>query len=74
MREIKSTLRTMHLLIFVWSLALMFSAVMFTISLYKDEIIPIYIFIVSGVLSSIGIFYTSYLIFRIDRYIKNKTN
>ena len=74
MREIKTTLRTMHLLIFVWSLSLMFSAAMFTISIYKGEIIPIYIFILSGVLSCIGIFYTAYLIFRIDKFIKNKTN
>jgi len=74
MKEVKSTLKTMHLLIFVWFLSLMFSAAMFTISLYQEQIFSIYIFIISGVLSCIGIFYSSYIIIRINKYLKNKAN
>ena len=74
MKELKGTLKTMYILIFVWLLTILFSAVMFTISLMYEEYIVTAISCVTGVFSSTGIFYTGYLAMRIENRIKNIEN
>lgn len=71
MKELKGTLKTMYILIIVWLLAILFSAVMFTLSLMHDEYIVTAISCLSGVLSSTGIFYTGYMAMKIEIRIKN---
>ena len=64
----------MYILIFVWLLAILLSAVMFTISLMHETYVVTIISCVSGVLSSTGIFYTGYMAMRIENRIKNIEN
>ena len=65
MKEFKGNLKTMYILLVVWLLALLFSAVMFTMSLIYDVLVVLIISCVTGVLSCIGIFYTGYILIRI---------
>ena len=74
MKELKGTLKTMYILLLVWLLAILFSAVMFTLSLMFEEYVVTAIACVSGVLSSTGIFYTGYIAMRIENRIKNMEN
>jgi len=67
MKDIKSTLNTMYMAMFMWFLALMFSSLMFTLSLIYDVVISLIIAIVTTILSCIGIFYTGYIILRIKK-------
>ena len=67
MKNIRSTLNTMYMAIIMWFLALMFSSVMFTLSLIYDVVISLIISIGTGILSCIGIFYTGYIILRIKK-------
>ena len=64
----------MYLLIAIWLLAILFSAVMFTISLIYEVIYSTIISCISGVLSCIGIFYTGYLAIKIESSIKDMEN
>ena len=66
-----STLKTMRLLFIVWLLAVLFSAIMFTMSLMYDVISSLIISSITCVLSCVGIFYTSYLIMRLESSIEN---
>ena len=66
MNEVKGTLKTMYILIVVWLLAVLFSAVMFTMSLIYDVIPSLIISGITGVLSCVGIFYTGFLITKIN--------
>ena len=74
MKELKGTLKTMYILIAIWLLAVLFSAVMFTMSLIYDVMISLIISGISGVLSCIGIFYSGYLIIRIKDVLNNMEN
>ena len=65
-KELKGNLRNMYILVVVWLLAVLFSAVMFTLSLIYDVFVSLIISGVTGVLSCIGIFYTGYVITRIN--------
>lgn len=71
MKELKGNLFTMYILIAVWLLSLLFSAVMFTMSLIYDVIIALIISCVTGVLACIGIFYTGYVIIKIKMVVNN---
>lgn len=64
-KELKGNLRTMYILLVVWFLSILFSAVMFTMSLIYDVILSLIISSVTGVLSCIGVFYTGYIIIKI---------
>ena len=64
-KELKGNLRTMYILLVVWFLSILFSAVMFTMSLIYDVILSLIISGVTGVLSCIGVFYTGYIIIKI---------
>ncbi len=55
----------MYILLVVWFLSILFSAVMFTMSLIYDVILSLIISGVTGVLSCIGVFYTGYIIIKI---------
>lgn len=74
MKEVKGTLKTMYILVAVWLLAVLFSAVMFTLSLIYEVILSIIISGVTGVLSCIGIFYTAYLIIKIKEALNSIEN
>ena len=71
MKELKGNLTTMYILIVVWLLSVLFSAVMFTIALIYDVFSSLIISGITGVLSSIGIFYTGYIITKINMRISN---
>lgn len=64
-KELKGNLRSMYILLVVWFLSILFSAVMFTMSLIYDVILSLIISGVTGVLSCIGVFYTGYIIIKI---------
>ena len=70
MEELRGTLNTMYMTIIMWFLALMFSSLMFTLSLIYDVVISLIISIGTGILSSIGIFYTGYIILRLKKIAK----
>jgi len=55
----------MYILLVVWLLSVLFSAIMFTISLIYDVLPSIIISSITGVLSCVGIFYTGYIITKI---------
>ena len=77
MKELRDTKTTMYILLVVWLLAILFSAIMFTISLIYEEVITIIISGVCGVLSVVGVFYTGNLIIKIQNhqdYIESKAN
>lgn len=77
MKELKDTKITMYILLVVWLLAILFSAIMFTISLIYEVVATIVISGVCGVLSVIGVFYTGSLIIKIQKhqdYIESKAN
>ena len=77
MKNVKSEISTLYILLVVWFLAILFSAVMFTISLVYDVVITIFISGVTGVLSMIGVFYTGSLIIKLSKhvdYIESKAN
>ena len=61
----------MYILIVVWLLALLFSAVMFTMSLIYDVLVVLIISCITGVLSCIGVFYTGYMIIKIKMLFDN---
>ena len=71
MKEVKGNLTTMYILLIVWFLSVLFSAVMFTISLIYDVFASLIISSVTGVLSCIGIFYTGYIIMKIKTRLSN---
>lgn len=70
-KEIKGNLKNMYILLVVWLLSVLFSAVMFTLSLVYDVIPSLIISSITGVLSCIGIFYTGYIITRIKYSLSN---
>ena len=74
MEFIKGNIKTLYILIVVWLLALLFSAVMFTMSLIYDVFISLIISSVTGVLSCVGIFYTGYMIIKIKTRLTNLDN
>ena len=69
MIEVKGDLKTFYMLIVVWLLSLLFSAVMFTVSLMYDSFATIIVSGITGVLSCIGVFYTGYEVIRIKQRI-----
>lgn len=76
-KKLESNIKTMYLLIVVFLLSVLFSAVMFTMSLIYDVLVSLIISSITGVLSCIGIFYTGYIINKIKEtlfYIKNVDN
>lgn len=72
MKEIKGTKSLMHMLMVVWILSLLFSSVMFTLSLMYDVNVSLYISCVTGVLSCIGVFYTGNILIRIKNTVENE--
>lgn len=64
----------MNILLVVWLLAVLFSAVMFTMALIYDVFISLILSGVIGTLSVIGIFYTGYMIVRIKTTLSNLDN
>ena len=69
MEELKGNLKTMYILMVVWLLSVLFSAVMFTISLIYDVMVSLIVSGITGVLSCVGIFYTGYIITKIKMKI-----
>lgn len=61
----------MYILLVVWLLSILFSAVMFTMSLIYDVLVSLIVSGVTGVLSCIGVFYTGYIIMRLKERISN---
>lgn len=75
MKELKDTKTTMYILLVVWLLAVLFSAIMFTVSLIYEVVVTIVISGVCGVLSVVGVFYTGNLIIKLKAhhdYIETK--
>lgn len=75
MKEFRDVKTTMYILLVVWLLSILFSAMMFTISLIYEEVVTIVISGFSGVFSVIGVFYTGNLIIKLQAhqdYIKSK--
>ncbi len=70
MKELKEGKKTMILLIIVWMLALLYSAVMFTLSLMYGVNVSFYVSCVTGIISCIGIFYTGNMFIRIKNAIE----
>ena len=64
----------MILLIVVWMLALLYSAVMFTMALIYSVMVTFYVSCVTGVISCIGIFYTGNILIRINNMIEKLEN
>ena len=64
----------MYILLVVWLLSVLFSAVLFTMALIYDILLSLIISGVTGVLSCVGIFYTGYIITRIKTKIYNVEN
>lgn len=64
----------MNILFVVWLLAVLFSAVMFTMALIYDVFVSLILSGVTGILSVIGIFYTGYMIVRIKTTLSNLDN
>lgn len=71
MKEVKRNINTMYILLVVWLLSILFSAVMFTMSLIYDVLVSLIVSGVTGVLSCIGVFYTGYIIMRLKERISN---
>ena len=61
----------MYILLVVWLLSILFSAVMFTMSLIYDVLVSLIVSGVTGVLSCVGVFYTGYIIMRLKERISN---
>ena len=61
----------MYILLVVWLLSILFSAVMFTMSLIYDVLVSLIVSGVTGVLSCVGVFYTGYIIMRLKEIISN---
>ncbi len=77
MKNIKGEIIIFRMLMVVWFLSLFLSAVMFTISLMNEVVESLFISGLTGVFSTIGIFYTGSTIIKIKsrlEYIKTKKN
>ena len=74
MKELKEAKKTMILLIVVWMLALLYSAVMFTLGLIFGVTVTFYVACVTGVISCIGTFYTGNMLIRIKNAIEKVEN
>lgn len=74
MKELKEAKKTMTLLIVVWMLSLLYSAVMFTLGLLFGVTVTFYVSCVTGVISCIGIFYTGNILIRIKNAIEKVEN
>ena len=74
MKELKEAKKTMVLLIVVWMLALLYSAVMFTLALMFDVSVTFYVSCVTGVISCIGTFYTGNILIRINNTLEKLDN
>ncbi len=74
MKELKEAKKTMILLIVVWMLALLYSAVMFTMALIYDVTVTFYVSCVTGVIFCIGTFYTGNILIRINNMIEKLEN
>ena len=74
MKELKTNKTTMILLIVVWMLALLYSAVMFTLALMYDVTVTFYVSCVTGIISCIGTFYTGNMLIRINNAIEKLDN
>ena len=61
----------MYILLVVWLLSILFSAVMFTMSLIYDVLVSLIVSGVTGVLACVGVFYTGYIIMRLKERISN---
>lgn len=75
--DINKTIKQMKLLISVYLVSLFLSALMFTLGLIYDLIIPIICSGIVGLFSMIGIFYCASLMFRLDKhleYLENKAS
>ena len=70
MNDLKRSLKNMYLVIIVWLLSLLFSAVMFTLSLIYEVNVSLFLSIGTGIFSSIGTFYTAYIIIKIKQKLK----
>jgi hypothetical protein len=64
----------MILLIVVWMLSLLYSAVMFTLGLLFGVTVTFYVSCVTGIISCIGIFYTGNILIRIKNAIEKVEN
>ena len=71
MKELKGNLRQMYIVLGVYLLCILFSAVMFTISLIHEVRESIFVSSLTGVLSLVGVFYSGYIIIRIENSLKN---
>lgn len=74
MKELKEAKKTMTLLIVVWMLSLLYSAVMFTLGLLYGVTVTFYVSCVTGIISCIGIFYTGNILIRIKNAIEKVEN
>ena len=74
MKELKEAKKTMILLIVVWMLALLYSAVMFTLGIMFGVTVTFYVSCVTGVISCIGTFYTGNILIRINNMIEKLEN
>ena len=74
MKELKEAKKTMILLTVVWMLALLYSAVMFTLSIMFGVDISFYVSLVTGIISCIGIFYSGNILIRIRNAIEKIEN
>ncbi len=74
MKELKEAKKTMTLLIVVWMLSLLYSAVMFTLGLLFGVTVTFYVSCVTGIISCIGIFYTGNILIRIKNAIEKVEN
>ena len=74
MKELKEAKKSMILLIVVWMLALLYSAVMFTMSLIYGVTVSFYVSCVTGIISCIGTFYTGNILIRINNMLEKLEN
>ena len=74
MKELKAAKKTMVLLIVVWMLSLLYSAVMFTLALMFDVSVSFYVSCVTGIISCIGIFYSGNLYIRVKNTLEKVEN
>ena len=74
MKGLKEAKKSMILLIVVWLLSLLYSAVMFTLALMYGVSVTFYVSCVTGIISCIGTFYSGNMLIRIKNAIEKVEN
>ena len=74
MKELKEAKKTMVLLIVVWMLSLLYSAVMFTLALMYEVSATLITSLITGIISLIGTFYTGNMLIRIKNAMEKVEN